>query len=80
MGRNAEVREMIAELLEDLPDFVKDCEDYAKLYPGQNMLKVRVNELYMELLGALEEVVKWYTNSAWSASTSPMAITSTELY
>jgi hypothetical protein len=66
MGRHAEVREMIAQLLEELPDFVRDCEDYAKIYPGKNMLRVRVNELYTELLGALEEVVRWYTNSTIS--------------
>jgi hypothetical protein len=70
MGRHAEIREMIAQLLEELPDFVQDCEDYAKIYPGKNMLRVRVNELYIELLGALEEVVRWYTNSTISTRSS----------
>ena len=63
---------MIAELLEELPDFAKDCEDYLKIYPGQNMLKVRVNELYAELIGALEEIVKWYTHSLMSMPSPQM--------
>jgi hypothetical protein len=78
MGRHAEVRETIAQLLDELPEFVKDSEDYRKLYPGRNMLQVRVNDLYMELLGALEEIVRWYTQPSIS-TTPPLPILGTSL-
>jgi len=66
MTRYSEVREAMADLLDELPNFVKDCEDYMKVYRGRNMLRVRVNELYIELLAALESIVKWYTKPSRS--------------
>jgi hypothetical protein len=64
MMRHAEVRENMADLLNELPNFIQDCEDYVALYKGQNMLKLRVHEFYIELLSALEGIVKWYTQSS----------------
>lgn len=66
MGRHAEVRETMADLLDGLPGFVEDCEGYMALYPELPALKFVVNELYIELLGALENIVTWYTQPSRS--------------
>jgi hypothetical protein len=62
MISHSEIREKMAELMEELPDDVVDCEDYSHIYQGKAgvVLKQRVEDLYVNILLALEDVVKWY--------------------
>ena len=51
------VREKIAELIDELPNNIKECKDYLLIYQGSNMLRQRVKELYVGLLVALKDFV-----------------------
>ncbi|KAF2247055.1 hypothetical protein BU26DRAFT_520326 [Trematosphaeria pertusa] len=54
----------MAELLDRLPLIVQNCEDYAQIYPGKNTLRRRIEELYIQIVGAIEDMVRWYTQKA----------------
>ena len=60
MISHSEVREKMAELMDELPDDIEECEDYSLIYRGSNMLRQRVEELYVDLLAAMEDFVNWY--------------------
>ncbi|KAL9094034.1 MAG: hypothetical protein Q9165_003704 [Trypethelium subeluteriae] len=60
MIRHSEIREKIVELMEELPQDIGNCEEYSRMYPGRNELRIRVEELYVDLLSTLEEFVNWY--------------------
>ncbi|KAF2232926.1 hypothetical protein EV356DRAFT_578003 [Viridothelium virens] len=60
MMRHSDIREKIAEVMEELPEDIGNCEEYSSIYPGQNELRFRVEELYIDLLSTFEEFVKWY--------------------
>lgn len=64
--KKAEMREKMAELLDRLPLIVQNCEDYAQIYPGKNTLRRRIEELYIQIVGAIEDMVRWYTQKASS--------------
>ena len=66
MTQHSEVRERMAELLEEVPEIVNLCEQYQTLYPGRNTIQLRVNDVYTNLLIALEAIVDWYKQSSWS--------------
>ncbi|KAI4639382.1 hypothetical protein J4E93_009210 [Alternaria ventricosa] len=66
MTEHAAVRERMAELLREVPDVVNQCEQYQTLYPGQNTIQLCINDIYHNLLVALEAIVEWYKQSAWS--------------
>jgi hypothetical protein len=60
MISHSEIREKMAELMDELPDDIEECEDYSLIYRGSNMLRQRVEELYVGLLVALEDFINWY--------------------
>jgi hypothetical protein len=66
MTQHAEVRERMAELLTEVPEIVNQCEQYQTLYPGRNTIKLCINDIYINLLLALQEILGWYTQSSWS--------------
>lgn len=70
--RHADIREKMADLLDELPTFVEECENYKRIYPGSKSLQWYVEELYISLLRAMEDVVLWYTQSSISESTYPI--------
>jgi len=59
MTKHSELREKFAELLQELPDIVGACEEYSEAYPGRYAMQLRVNEVYLCLLQALEDVAHW---------------------
>jgi len=65
MTQHAEIREKMAELLKEVPEIVNQCEQYQTLYPGRNTIQLCVNDIYINLLLALEEIIRWYTQSSW---------------
>ena len=75
MITHAEIREKMAELLDEVPDYVILCDSYNRIYPGQNTLLYLSQELYINLLRALEDVVKWYTQPSISQCTPPLVPT-----
>ncbi|KAI4707152.1 hypothetical protein J4E89_008091 [Alternaria sp. Ai002NY15] len=66
MTQHAEIREKMAELLKEVPEIVNQCEQYQTLYPGRNTIQLCVNDIYINLLLALEEILRWYTQSSLS--------------
>jgi hypothetical protein len=66
MMKHTEVREKMATLLEDLPDIVEECEQYSEIYPGRDALHLCVNEVYVVVLMALEDMIHWYEQS-WAS-------------
>lgn len=70
MTSHAEIREKMAELMEELPEDVDDCGDYSRIYHGRAgiALKRSVEELYMNILAALEDFVRWYMQGTLSTS------------
>ncbi|KAI4673643.1 uncharacterized protein J4E88_008699 [Alternaria novae-zelandiae] len=72
MTQHSEVRERMAELLEEVPEIVNLCEQYQTLYPGRNTMQLRVNDVYTNLLIALEAIVDWYKQSAWKRGTDSL--------
>lgn len=65
--KKAEMREKMADILNELPLTIQECEDYAQLYPGKNSLRKRIEELYIQLVGAIEDMVRWYTAKSFSS-------------
>ncbi|KAF2733938.1 hypothetical protein EJ04DRAFT_553012 [Polyplosphaeria fusca] len=61
MATHSEIREKMTELMNELPDDIEDSEDYARMYGGSKLLRQRVEDLYVDILSALEYIVKWYT-------------------
>jgi len=66
MTEHATIRERMADLLREVPDVVNQCEQYQTLYPGQNTIQLCINDIYHNLLVALEAIVEWYKQSGWS--------------
>ena len=66
------VRKTMAELLREVPEVVLQCEQYQTLYPGRKTIQLCVNEIYANLLVALEAVIVWYKQNSSSKSTLPM--------
>ena len=66
MTQHAEVRKEMAQLLVELPEIVNQCENYETHYPGRNTIQLLVNDIYINLLLALESILEWYTRSSWS--------------
>ncbi|KAJ4291996.1 hypothetical protein N0V90_009895 [Kalmusia sp. IMI 367209] len=60
MMKKAERRQKMAELLERLPMAVQNAEDYAHIYPGRNTLRSCIGELYIQIVGAIEDMIRWY--------------------
>ncbi|KAF2015789.1 hypothetical protein BU24DRAFT_185282 [Aaosphaeria arxii CBS 175.79] len=60
MIKNAEMREKMADLFSVLPLKLKNTEDYAKLYPGENSLRECTRKLYVKILEAITVMVRWY--------------------
>lgn len=58
--KKAERRERMAELLERLPSVVQDAEQYAHMYPGANNLRSVIEELYIQFVGAIDDMIRWY--------------------
>ena len=73
MTQHTEVRERMAQLLVEVPETVTLCEQYLEIYPGRNTVQLCVNDIYTNLLVALEAIVEWYRQSSWSKSTFSMA-------
>jgi hypothetical protein len=71
MTQHSEVRERMADLLREVPEVVSQCEQYQTLYPGRNTIQLCVNDIYTNLLIALEAILEWYKQSSWSKSTLP---------
>jgi hypothetical protein len=65
-----ELREKMANLLEEVPDTVIECEKYSNIYQGNNSLRVCINEIHVHLLMALEDIILWYSQSSASKSVS----------
>jgi hypothetical protein len=68
MTKHSEVREKMADLLQDVPEVVSLCEQYQRLYPWRNSIQLCVNEVYTNLLMALEAILNWYKQSSLSKS------------
>jgi hypothetical protein len=68
MTKYSELREKFTELLLELPDIVDECEQYSTLYPGRNTIQLCVNEVYLRLLQALEDVARWMVQKPRSMS------------
>ena len=72
MTEHSQVRERMADLLQEVPEVVNKCEQYQTLYPGRNTIQLCVNDIYTNLLIALEKIIDWYKQSSWSKSTLPI--------
>jgi hypothetical protein len=66
MMGHKELREKMASLLEEIPDIINECEKYNEIYPGNNSLRVCINEIHIHLLMALEDIIRWYGLSSAS--------------
>lgn len=66
MTEHSGIREKMADLLKEVPEVVNLCEQYQTLYPGRNTMQLCVNEVYTNMLMALEEILGWYTQSSLS--------------
>lgn len=66
MIKKSEIREKMAEILDELPMIVQECEDYAQLYHGNNSLRRRIEELYIELVDVIADMVRWYSQGSIS--------------
>jgi len=64
MMKKIEMREKMADILNELPMTVQECEDYARIYQGKNSLRVRIEDLYIQLVGAIEDMIRWYTEKS----------------
>ena len=73
MTEHSEVRKRMADLLREVPEVVNMCEQYQTLYGPGNTIQLCVNDIYTNLLVALEAIVEWYRQSSWSKSTFSMA-------
>lgn len=58
--KKAERRKRMAELLERFPLLVQETEDYVHLYPQARKLTSCIERLYIEIIGAIEEMIQWY--------------------
>jgi len=65
--KKAEMRENIADLLDQLPDTLQSCEDYAAVYPGKNTLRNRIEDLYIRIVEAIETLIIWYSKKSLSS-------------
>jgi hypothetical protein len=79
MAQHSEVREKMADLLQEVPEIVKQCEQYQTLYPGHNTIQLCVNDIYTNLLIALEAILEWYKQSSWSELILPYEDTAIRL-
>jgi hypothetical protein len=70
MVGHSQIREKMAQVMEELPEDVTDSEDYAQIYGdrGIKVLRQCVEELYVELLATFEDFVEWYMQSTGSES------------
>jgi hypothetical protein len=66
MMGHKELREKMASLLEEIPDVINECEKYGETYPGNNSLRLCINEIHIHLLMALEDIIHWYGLSSAS--------------
>jgi len=74
MLKHSEVREKFAELLQELPDIVDECEQYGKLYSGRNTIQLCVNEVYLRLLQALDDVARWMMQKSSSMLATSLCV------
>jgi hypothetical protein len=58
--RHSEIREKFTCLLEQLPDIVDKCKQYNKLYSRRNSLLGCIHDVYVHVLLALEDMIRWY--------------------
>ncbi|KAF2420749.1 hypothetical protein EJ08DRAFT_702341 [Tothia fuscella] len=58
--RNADIRDMISNVLDEMPDVVIDCKEYLAIYAHEMELRSRVGELYIDVLAAFEDILRWY--------------------
>ena len=72
MTEHSEVRERMADLLRKVPEIVNQCEQYQTLYPGRSTIQLCMNDIYINLLIALEAILEWYKQSSWSKSALPV--------
>lgn len=66
MIKKTEIRQKMADVLNELPMVVQECEDYAQMYQGDNSLKRCTEKLYIELVDVIADMVRWYTQSSFS--------------
>jgi predicted nucleic acid-binding protein len=72
MMKKAEYRDKMADILNELPLTIQECEDYAQIYPGKNTMRLRIEELYIQLVGAIEDMIRWYTQKSLSRVTKSL--------
>lgn len=66
MKGHSDARERMADLFDSIPTIVSDCEDYVGLYRKQHRLQLHVDNIYIALLSAMEDMICWYTKSSKS--------------
>ncbi|KAF2647421.1 hypothetical protein K491DRAFT_310216 [Lophiostoma macrostomum CBS 122681] len=69
MMKKAEYRDKVADILNELPLTIQECEDYTQIYPGKTNLRLRIEDLYIQLVGAIEDMIRWYTQKSLSRVT-----------
>ena len=73
--KKAERRQQMAELLERLPLVHKDAEEFERIYPGANSLRCCVEQLYIQILGAIEDMIRWFLEKPLSRPFPPHPVT-----
>ncbi|KAF8249984.1 hypothetical protein K440DRAFT_659956 [Wilcoxina mikolae CBS 423.85] len=62
--RTSKVRGDLAQLVDDLPNKLQDIEDYLQIHPSEKKIHHATVQLYLKILVALEEAVRYYTEKA----------------
>jgi hypothetical protein len=60
MKSRSDIVEKMGDVMGELPGIINDCEDYEAMYAETTVLRTCVDDIYCELMLALQYIVNWY--------------------